>query len=113
MPTIDGIGVTVDDGESYNRYIINILMNYFNNCCTKEDVSICDFLKYITLNVIDNQKSSIIYNYNLMNSLEKNLNINNIFNVIEVIQCEIAEHNINDNEIYSIIKQNKVLKKCK
>lgn len=106
------IGVTVDDGKSYNRCVTNVLMNYFNNCCTKEEVSICKFLKYITSNVIENKNSSIIYNYNLMNSLKK-ININNIFNIIESIQRKLVENNINDNKIYSIIKQNKVLKKLK
>lgn len=35
MPTIDGIGVSIDDNRSYNKYIIDGLMNYFEICKDK------------------------------------------------------------------------------
>lgn len=113
IPTIDGIGVTIDDGGSYNKYITDGLINYFNNCKSVEEVSNINFLKFMTdkktidkMN-LDNTYSSFIYNINLLNSFDKKLNLEEVINLIEKSQSMIADYPFENHEI---IYLNRVIK---
>lgn len=108
MPTINGIGVTVDDNGSYNRFVTDALMSYFNDINSREDISNSNFFRYIMspkfVNQLgpENRYSAVIYNTNLLNSLEDDLKIDDIINFIVKSQEAIENYPIADTDITRI-----------
>ena len=105
MPTIDGIGVSIDDNRSYNKYIIDGLMNYFEICKDKNEINNINFIKYMTsydgINAMNNENknSSIVYNLNLINSQNKNLSFDEVLNVITKSQEEIKQYPASQKDV--------------
>ncbi|MCD7809360.1 MAG: hypothetical protein LUH02_08455 [Erysipelotrichaceae bacterium] len=96
-PVIDNLGITIGDDNSYNRYIIDMLMNYFeqNN---KDSISEDGFINYINTSDIKAELKKInrwyefryaypLYNKNIEYSLNS-FDIDDMINTIKYLQTQ-------------------------
>ena len=108
MPTINGIGVTIDDNRSYNKFVTDSLMHYFDSIESREDISNSNFLKYVMSPEfieqldIENRISLNIYRINLLNAFDDNLSIDGVVDFITKSQEDIANYPIPERNINTI-----------
>ncbi len=66
MPMVDGVGISLDDGGSYNKFISKIIYDYIVN--TKDNLGYESFMQYLNskkyLSFLDNQENRL-YDKNL------------------------------------------------
>ena len=119
MPSINNIGITIDDGDSYNRFLSISLVKYFENCQDAEAVNDISFLKFVSSNEFKDQldyldkKHYKIYMQNLLNSFDKQLTKEDVFSTIKGMQQKIADYGFSSKKV-SVVNDSlhKLTKDC-
>lgn len=97
MPTIGDIGVIIDDGNSYNKFIVDNLISYFENYGSENEINIDSFINYISSKDVinrmncENRWSSIIYRINISNSQSKDFKLEELIGLIKKSQEAIEK----------------------
>lgn len=91
MPTVDGIGVTIDDNNSYNRTVVDLLINYFEQAENEDTISIPEFLKYVNSDATGKMptESKVLYSINLLNAFDENFSLEGMIEMINDSQNEL------------------------
>lgn len=115
MPTIDGVGVTIDDGESYNKYITDTLMQYFEKHQSREDISMEGYLNFVMHELEDtpNVSKSVLYNMNLETAIRQSADLGQMTEFLADSQKELEQVNFSETDLFLInTKIGQILEKC-
>lgn len=113
MPVFDGVGITLDDGGSYNRFISNILHDYMQ--VYKDNLGVDSFKKYLQSerynNLLDSDEKRM-FNTNLSYAFRENLTIKNFLELYESSREEYEHKKMMDrlfSEFETKFKRNEMI----